>query len=338
MIAWVYGSGFPKSLNIGKVVDKLQGNDREDAGFYESPENTTGWKGQNKVGAVDFGASRYKDGEKRNLTKGTSEWEGWGTALKPALEPITVARKPLSEKTVAENALKWGTGGINIDGCRVGVEERTYKGSGSQPSKLNNHSKGDTGIGMMDGSGKDLEFNVTGRFPANLIHDGSGEVVSLFPNTSSHGGGKTKIQKGYWLKGGYIDYEKLNRFRNDSGSASRFFYCAKASKRERNAGCEELEEKYWHTHINNNNPLGIQGTVEGYSKNNHPTVKPLALMEYLIKLVTPLKGTVLDPFAGSGTTGVACKNLNRNYILIEKEPEYCKIAEERIKNIPANLI
>lgn len=189
MIAWVYGSGFPKSLNIGKAVDKLQGNEREDLGEHVP----FGREGRSGSGKAKFGVEGWDTKPKVHLTKGTSQWEGWGTALKPALEPITVARKPLGEKTVAENCLKWGVGGINIDGCRVGTTEQDkYDLEQRQISK---GSGVETNINF---TGRDLDLKhgvqELGRFPANLIHDGSDEVVGLFPQTKSGGG--VKANKG----------------------------------------------------------------------------------------------------------------------------------------------
>ena len=300
MIAWVYGSGFPKSHNIGKAVDKLQGNKREVVG-----EKECGYQ-------VSISKIRFEQGYRPNLTKststvkidkGTSEWEGWGTALKPAMEPITIARKPLSEKTVAKNVLKWGTGGINIDGCRVGNEELSYRATSYKDAKtgeFSNQSK----INYTTGN-----KIVQGRFPANFIHDDSEEVVSLFPDSKGQQGNIKGTEPSDVTKEIYGKFNQ--RFssikRNDLGSASRFFYCAKTSKSERNKGCEELE-----------------------TTNNHPTVKPIKLIEYLIKLVSRENSIVVDPFIGSGTTAVACKNLNRNFIGIELDEEYCKIANKRL--------
>ena len=203
-IMWLYGSGFPKSHNVGKATGK-------------------------------------------------EEWQGWGTALKPAYEPVVMARKPF-EGTVADNVEKWGTGAINIDACRIEGE----------PIQKNIGFKDEQ---QADGWGTKkciTEVTQIGRFPANVILDEeAGEVL---------------------------------------GEASRFFYCSKVSKKERGAD------------------------------NDHPTVKPIALMEYLIKLVSKEGQTILDPFAGSGSTGIACKNLKRKYILIERDSEYAKIIEARMTN------
>jgi site-specific DNA-methyltransferase (adenine-specific) len=315
MIAWVYGSGFPKSLDIGKAVDNLQGNEREIVG--EKPTLHHGTK--DNVQKYGFATEGNID-----ITKGTSEWEGWGTALKPALEPITVARKPLSEKTVAENCLKWGVGGINIDGCRV-------ESSGKDLEKLNGEwdrewntdystyaDKVGGSAGFNMDSARVENKGITGRFPANLIHDGSDEVVSLFPKV------KTGAIKPYitthepentvasFSKG--MGKGTLRNFTQgcSDGSSARFFYCAKASKSERNKGCDGLEEKV--TKVTNMYEMErTDGTIRELAtkKNNHPTVKPIALMEYLIKLVSRGGAIVLDPFLGSGTTLIACNKLNR---------------------------
>jgi site-specific DNA-methyltransferase (adenine-specific) len=341
MIAWVYGSGFPKSLNIGKAVDKLQGNEREVVGKRNLNQ------GISVRTPTTFNDDAWEGNEE--ITKGTSEWEGWGTALKPALEPITVARKPLSEKTVAENVLKWGTGGINIDGSRVGTEDSLAGGSGRVGGFA-----GKTGGGEL--SDYRVEGNTQGRFPANFCHDGSDEVVELFPNTKSTasaghfrkgnvvGDGRTSVAAGQFGDGAWIEGSK----HNDSGSAARFFYCAKASKSERNRGCEGLEEVVSGTKTNERTfsddfrEFG-DGVSSGHKnlqpqKNNHPTVKPIALMEYLVRLVSKEDATVLDPFAGSGSTLIACKKLGRKYIGIEREEEYVKIAEARLNSIPDTLL
>ena len=220
------------------------------------------------------------------------EWQGYGTALKPAWEPVIVARKPI-EGTVANNVLKWGTGGINIDGCRVGTEEDTARARYEVRDTAAPFGRG----AMMGGNGSPL-----GRWPANLIHDGSDEVVSGFPNDTS-----------------------------------RFFYCAKASKRERNAGCEELEEKKRDESRNAKQPSMNGGVGNPYNRgakpvvNHHPTVKPVALMRYLVRLVTPPDGVVLDPFCGSGSTLVGALQEGFRYLGIEKDPDYVNIAYHRTK-------
>ena len=246
-----------------------------------------------------------------------SEFEWIWSALKPALEPITVARKPLSENTVAENVLKWWTGGINIDGSRVGTEEQLGRQQYSKTSALKCSNYED----------KFFEGNVNGRFPANLIHDNSEEVRECFPESKSQSGGnrgKTQI----W--GSATGEQERNGF-DDSGNASRFFksiiYQAKASKSERNMWCEDLEEKQY-SHDGREKPI-----ENAYQSNNHPTVKPIALMEYLVKLVSKEWAIVLDPFAWSGSTLIACKRIDRQYIGIEMTPEYIPIIEARLNAV-----
>jgi DNA modification methylase len=342
MIAWVYGSGFPKSLDVSKAIDKRDAVQEQQARRYRFTEwvRSTGitskqideatqtnmgghyttaasqpaimtrehleacrhllgeipeWVereadirsvesknfaerevvGQKIINGEEGTAGGYKNGiasiQGANIsinrsiditiaaTPEAKQWEGWGTALKPALEPITVARKPLIG-TVAENVLQHGTGGINVDGCRVGG----------------------------------------GRWPANFIHDGSEEATDLL------------------------------------GSAARFFYCAKASKRDRDEGCEGMELVTHQSGMGGAMPVDDDGNArdrfKAQSRNHHPTVKPTDLMRYLCRLVTPPDGTVLDPFMGSGSTGKAAVLEGFRFIGIEREEEYCEIAKARIKH------
>ena len=297
-IQWLYGSGFPKSLNVGKAIDKLQGN---------------------------------------------TQWEGWGTALKPANEPICMARKPLSEKNVALNVLKWGTGAINIDGCRIAYGNETdkrigtdAKAGGSKESLYGDYSN------VKD---KDIKmYKQQGRFPANIILDE--EAGKLLDDQSGILISKWGIQKKYksnqsnkFLKEfneQNVITEKFldsNKFKGDKGGASRFFYCPKPSKAEKNAGCENLIEKLGGSlEGENDKRKGKDQPQLKLTKNNHPTVKPIKLMQYLIRLVTPPNGIVLDPFTGSGTTPIAAYEEGFDYIGFELDPEYFKIAKARIKH------
>jgi DNA modification methylase len=527
MIAWVYGSGFPKSLNIGKAVDKIQGNEREVLGKSPHFDKYNSDK-YVKNNAVEYVGRKTKE-EVGYLTKGASEFEGWGTALKPAVESITVAlkpfntvpycdiierevkellcqlqqlaktvvkssksnqadtkgeldiaqwsveeytsiqeglsvlmgmlqlesertlslnivlswlsilgevlkleskstiemkislitelrtlnslewgnisqsiiqakdsqiniqnadvltviglfiglelklkaiqepfvvenailrerektfapnlspiimsRKPLSEKTVAQNCLKWGVGGINIDECRVEVKDGDQKTRGG----MTGNKSGRVGYMVKDENSTFISKidDTTGRFPANFIHDGSDEVVGLFPQTKSGGGNKNSVnnQEDSFLGTGFGGTGTKTDWKIDSGSASRFFYCAKASKRERNIGCEGLEKKVG---VGNfmaeakwiNDPRSPNGGYEAApskpQSNSHPTVKPIALMEYLVKLVSREGQVILDPFMGSGTTGMACKKLNREFVGIEMMPDYMEIAKARIDGV-----
>ena len=309
---WLYGSGFPKSHNIGKNVDKTLGNVGKVVGEKKLwGANASGGRGnqnKNNYQSTEIGAVKYEE-----IREVCNEWEGWGTALKPAHEPIAVGRKPISESTVAKNVLKHGTGGINIDASRVETNNNlnggTYSGEkrGKDESSQwqNEDRKSGKGSGFTHGCG---EFKQpTGRFPANIMHDGSEEVVKLFPETApSPEITKNKNSNAPQTNNTYGQYSDKGRVingHNDKGSASRYFYCPKVSKKERG------------------------------ENNKHPTVKPQELMKYLIRMVTPKGGTVLDPFMGSGSTGMAAKDLEFNFIGIEMDEEYFKICQERIEEI-----
>ncbi len=320
-------SGFPKSLNIGKAVDKLQGNEREKIG--EKPTLHHGTK--DNVQKYGFAT----DGN-IEITKGTSEWEGWGTALKPAHEPIVLARKPLSEKTVAENCLKWGVGGLNIDGCRVEAKDQDILDAAVK------RMTGNKAVGWKNTSSNGIQpISKQGRFPANFIHDGSQEVLDLFPETKSirskRGGNVNSGSERYqWNKGDKEEFNKEDAYEcgfDDSGSASRFFYCVKAHSSERNAGLDNCGGGGITSPIDDDGKIivsgdkgcaGKYGSAKAIAKNDIATLKPINLMRYLVRLVTPLKGIVVDPFAGSGTTGIACVIEGFNYILFEKRERFAK--------------
>jgi DNA modification methylase len=324
MIEWVYGSGFPKSLNISKAMEGVIG--KQGKGFKSAGDD--GRK-------AEFKQDLSKRSDYGYVWKPTDEnakqWEGWGTSLKPAHEPICMARKPLAEKTVAENVLKYGTGGIDIDGSRVGTDTITVnRHSGYNSNSLVESTKG---------KWKGEQEQVSGRFPANLIHDNSEEVRECFPETKS---GALKPYKENHQNASSYKFEREKTFEQEANScnASRFFksilYYPKSSKSERNKGCEELEEKAKVFNGQSDKPSEDMKDVEKRfttlpKANNHPTVKPIALMEYLIKMVTPKGGTVLDPFAGSGSTLVASKQNGYQYIGIEMTEEYIPIIEARLK-------
>jgi site-specific DNA-methyltransferase (adenine-specific) len=349
-IMWVYGSGFPKSHNIGKAVDKIEGNEREvvdtkeqtGAKFKEwsNDPNETRWHNQgfNKV-----------DGKQFDITKGNSEWEGWGTALKPSHEPIVMARKPLSEKSVAENVLRWGTGGLNIDVSRIGLTSQKdlddYRFN--MDGNLRTTKKDGEKLGMYDGGWKVEKVQKElpeGRWPANIIFDEEAGQVLDQQSGISKTNQKQKDRSGLTSKNAITPFKRGATIeRQDKGGASRFFYCPKASKKDRDEGLDEFENKTGSEitgrkegsaglvmEDDKQNPYA--GKASPINKNNHPTVKPTELMLYLIKLVTPVNGTVMDCFLGSGSTGKAAVRGGFDFIGIEKEEEYIKIAEARIKN------
>jgi DNA modification methylase len=333
-IMWIYGSGFPKSHNIGKAVDKLEGNEREvvdtkeqtGAKFKEwsNDPNETRWHNQgfNKV-----------DGKQFDITKGNSDWEGWGTALKPAHEPIVMARKPF-KGSVAENVLEWGTGGINVDGCRIGTDDKL-----SRPFNI---PKDKNTYGEYKQLGNPNNNPEGGRFPANIIFDEeAGKILNeqsgnkKSTKRGAHNNKKTEHTNTYTPP--QAMYSDANTY-GDEGGASRFFYCPKASKKDRNEGCDEFEEKVSTKQFmdGSNNVMHSDGSVRKnapiLNKNSHPTVKPTDLMAYLIRLVTPKGGVVLDPFMGSGSTGKAAVREGMNFIGIEREEEYMEIAKSRIEH------
>ena len=261
-IMWIYGSGFPKSHNLG---------------------------------------------------------DGWGTALKPAHEPIVMARKFI-EGTNKNNREKYGTGGINIDGCRVGKEILEEQIAG-RSNKIGTFERKDM-----------ITPKREGRYPANVMHDGSDVVQDIFPKTSKSTGGKTKSAFGdiYGNYSGDVLSSSAGGF-GDEGSAARYFYCPKTSKSERNEGLFEFDDKQYSHDGRKKSIENPYQRNKSISKNSHPTVKPFELMKYLCRLVTPKGGTVLDPFMGSGSTGMAAKDEGFNFIGIEREKEYFKISEQRIK-------
>jgi len=236
-------------------------------------------------------------------TPDAERWQGWGTALKPAWEPVILARKPLAG-TVAANVLAHGTGALNIDGCRIGTET----------VRINTFDDGAKPFG--NGAGHPYTGRAsTGRWPANLIHDGSDEVTALFPETI---GGVRPARRNVSIFGAGNGTNDGTRIDYDTGSAARFFYCAKASKADRDEGCEGLGGD------------DTRGRPTPCNHNHHPTVKPTALMRYLCRLITPPGGIILDPFCGSGSTGKAATLEGFEFIGIDTDADYLAIAEARI--------
>jgi DNA modification methylase len=412
-IMWLYGSGFPKSLDVSKAIDKGMGENLQRrlrftewmrstgvtasqanealqnagaispngtmAGHYfdrtqpaiatadlfdllrpllpEVPEEIerlvaertgiewTAYKNREVfserpafgIGANGFAYGGHSEGATMKVTAPATpeaqQWQGWGTALKPAHEPIVVARKPLIG-TVANNVLTYGTGALNIDGSRVGTKARYNAHAGNKDTGFtagDDRSAASKGLYAGNSDGGSI---VEGRWPANVIHDGSDEVLAGFPMTGSSKASMRGV--------GYTDsdiygtgdgeFDTLRGF-NDSGSAARFFYCAKASKSERNAGLEGLPERRESDRerddgVGGDNPRNRTNEAR---QNFHPTVKPLALMRYLIKLVTPPGGIVLDPFLGSGTTAVAATLEGFDWIGCEMTEDYWPIIEARVE-------
>ena len=337
IIVHIFGSGFPKSQNISKAIDKAAGVERElirRTNFDGSP-----------VGHHDSSKKGWKNSSDNNLTLSdkpitpeAKTWDGFGTALKPSNEHWILARKPLSEKTVAKNVLKHGTGGINIDESRIATSEADCK----KTNRLNH--KGDFEWGhnintaFKMGQGADI---TQGRFPANTIVDESAvdDLDGQSGVSKSTGGSGEATQKSTLKFGGEYckGYKPLARANQgglgDSGGASRFFYCPKASKKDKEKGLDSLDEKI--SGLGDDRPSGqsmqrLDGRADRKVKNTHPTVKNTQLMSYLIKLITPPGGVVLDPFMGSGSTGVSAVREGFGFVGIEREKEYFKIASTRV--------
>jgi DNA modification methylase len=337
-IAWVYGSGFPKSLDVSKAIDKSAGADREVVGKRAHPTLKDTTKIEESANAAHGNNTWAREWDlTAPATDAAKQWEGWGTALKPAMEPIVLVRKPL-EGTVAQNVMKHGVGGINIDGCRVEASVKDIEEMQGRSGKSTENNIYGKGIGQE----VMWEANNKGRFPANFIHDGSEEVVSLFPDSKGQiapvkGTEPSRTgQNGIYGTYGRTSFEKREE---DDLSAARFFYCAKASASDRDEGLDDFELKKaaglpMRKAGVENSGEGLDGTKtfrDTKRKNIHPTTKPTTLMRYLCRLITPPGGTILDPFMGSGTTGKAAMYEGFNFVGVELMPEYMEIAEARIR-------
>ena len=340
-IAWIYGSGFPKSLDVSKAIDKRAGAEREVVGTAIRQNAIFAISGSGALQPQFANGSAYELKDKP-ATLEAKEWQGWGTALKPAFEPVVVGRKPLVG-TVAENVLQWGVGGLNIDGSRITVDPN------DPVNKAQYHNKPNAIYGKyadkVDGNITSMKPHEGGRWPANVILDevSAGLLDEQSGATkSANGGGIRKTALGRMNDDGWQPKETEMPGYGDSGGASRFFYVAKASKRDRNEGLEELEKREFSDRKKQNHFTTICGkhhTQRDVCKcehvqmvtNFHPTVKPTQLMRYLIKLVTPAGGVVLDPFTGSGSTGKAALLDGYRFIGAELTEEYLPIIEGRLR-------
>lgn len=304
-VMWLFGQGFPKSHDLAKAIDKKLGAE----GSYGAA------KSEAHAGWINRGALRGDEGNEgyqrpwmqdqeavdRNArlyepaTEEAMEWSGYGTALKPAYEPIILARKPLSEKSIAENVLRWGTGAINVDGCRIEAADGVPIFAGRREDAVNCYGNG------KNGSNRTGEI-ASGRWPANIAHDGSSEVIDLFPHS---GGGRFPANRGSGgiACDGHRGQSGLQERKTSAGSADRFFYCAKATKADR-------------------------------ADSKHPTVKPVRLLRWLIRMICPPGGLILDPFAGTGTTAEAAHLEGRNAILVERERQYQVDIARRLTQVP----
>ena len=302
-IAWLYGSGFPKSLDVSKAIDKAAGAERAKVPATGGLANN---KNLNDDGWAKIGQPNPMMDSGTPASDAAQQWQGWGTALKPAFEPIVVARKPLDAKTVAANVLAHGTGALNIDGSRVGgAFESGWSKSGSKASE-------NTSMSGANYARDPKPDNAAGRWPANVVLDESqAAALDLQSGVSKSSGVINRWDDGAKPFGGGAGHEYTSvRGVADEGGASRFFYTAKANKKERPA-------------------------VGGVT---HPTVKPLALMQYLVRLVTPVGGVVLEPFAGSGATVEAAILEGFDVIAVEREESYLPLVVERVKRAKGLMV
>ena len=366
-IQWIYGSGFPKSHNISKAIDKTNGNERKILGVNKNGKGSDSGSGTYNM---NNGKSTMKKEffVTESITEESKKWEGWGSALKPANEPIVLARKPLEKGlSIAENVMKYGTGAINIDASRIeNFNNEHFRPLVKKQGNFNNDVEKEW----------QPENNPLGRFPANIIfthhadcvcqffkYEGEEEIneewtcfeycpIKILDEQSGvlnkQAFSKTDDKSGW--QNSYVGGNEVNAVERklylDEGGASRFFYVAKASQWERNYGCEQIEEKlsasseFRPNHLEktqngeNGNPYGRWKPL----KNNHPTIKPIKLMQYLVRMITPPNGIVLDPFCGSGTTGIACKIDDFEFVGLELNEEYVQIAQTRIEYFDAEKV
>ncbi len=323
-LMWVYGSGYPKSHNVSKAIDKTLGAEREKVRVKPRPD-TSG----TMCGSTDTRPWIEKSREvgyhevagDEPVTDEAKQWRGWGTALKPAYEPIILARRPL-EGSVANNVMKHGVGGLNIDACRVGDEVMAVTRSDGQVVSGNRAMSGGN-------TGRIQAGEAVGRWPSNVLHDGSDEVLGAFARCVDHKKSVVKNRRRETTDDAPPNY-LIRRDMVVDASDARFFYSAKADRDERDKGMGKAPLKA---------AGGMQGRHDGtlaggvvMGKNDHPTVKPVALMRWLVKLVCPEGGLILDPFAGSGSTGVAAVREGRRCLLVESHAPYFEIIKARVGN------
>lgn len=350
LAAWGFGSGFPKSLDVSKAIDKAAGAEREVLAEGAPVKRMIPGADQNSTG------SWIKDDGREFVPQVTApardaarQWEGWGTALKPAFEPIVMARKPLVG-TVSENVQAFGTGALNINGCRIETDDDlnggAYAEAGGREASQSMNASGMNVAGKTVGT----QFvQPAGRWPANLLHDGSEEVLSVFPDapgalapvTGNEPSSSTSAVYGKFKRAasdrtgepssnsdnlGAVGFKMKPGARREATSAARFFYVPKASRADRHEGLEDPGPQFEMGRL----PHDASEVMTAGKGNHHPTVKPTELMRYLVRLVTPPGGVVLDPFMGSGSTLKAAELEGFDGIGIEREGPYVEIARRRV--------
>jgi DNA modification methylase len=330
MISWISNKTFPKSLNIGKAIDKAAGAEREVIGQRTDGMSETamkpdkGWNANSMTNVIDI---------TKPATDEAKQWDGWGTGLKPTVEPIVMARKPV-EGTIANNVLTYGTGGLNIDGSRIVADDQDVLDAAVK------RMSGNSVKGQLNFAGNQTikPNSAQGRWPANIILDPyTAELLDEQSGQVKGNPGAKQTTDFRFMNDANGKQNLIQGDRKDIGGASRFFYVAKASKRDRNEGLEELPDGQIYPQNNSLERKELNSTASTKAKNFHPTVKPTSLMEYLIKLVTPPNGTVLDPFTGSGSTGKAAILQGFDFIGIEMTEDYLPIIEGRLKHAEAKV-
>lgn len=326
-LQWIFGSGFPKSLDISKAVDKCFGKTGKTV--------ATETRMNEPSGIVSVGQGERKQIERRIVeaeSAAAAAWKGWGTALKPANEPIVLARKPLEKDIVAKNVLKYGTGGINVDAGRIESPDTDLSAVHRCTAKQPGHT-----VTLNVPGHNQAMYSPKGRFPSNVLLDET--AAAMLDEQSGESRSVVRHPTGGVLGHHHGQERKLKdqtiRGLSDSGGASRFFYVAKTSKHERNYGLEHLPSKSYKMNAPPKSGHEKNADLEGklHNNNNHPTVKPFTLMRYLVRLITPPGGVVLDPFLGSGTTGAVAVACGFRFIGIEKEPQYMEIAKGRLESV-----
>ena len=328
VVCWLYGSGFPKSLDVSKAIDATVRLGGSNTRLLRQTEQETGGAPYVKTAPNNGMMNPAREWQRREWSPTTADaqqWAGWGTALKPAWEPVIVARKPLVG-TVAANVTRYGTGALNIDGCRVGAEGGTTRSG--QPTHLSPSGAFTTGHGIAT-----LD---AGRWPANVMHDGSDEVVAGFPTTGPAQASMRGDRTGVVMDADWGGPNTLRGHNDAGGSAARYYYCAKASRADREEGCDHLPARTGAEAVErDDDTAGLQSPRAGAGRtadtvrNFHPTVKPTDLMRYLARLVTPPDGLLLDPFMGSGSTGKGALLEGFRFVGIDLDPAHVAIAEAR---------
>lgn len=341
VILWMFGSAMPKGQNVGKMLEAKTKYGKSNSRSLRELELTEGEGSYTKIAPNNGIMGEMKEFE-RKYYQPDNEWNDWNSVLKPAYEPVIMARKPL-EGTIAENIMKYHTGALNIGECRISFQSDTdyaITANKNQHEKFGTKPMTDNIVYGDFSMVQPKNYASSGRYPANIIHDGSDEVIKNMPNTK--GNNSSDLGDYGYCFGANRSNKRMAPGYDDEGSAARYFYCAKASSQDREEGLEHFVKKPMY---DDDHKFGYGNTEDDNfgdrianvkRANTHVTVKPCDLMKYLVRLISPKGATILDPFMGSGSTGKAIafenkeRDANYSFIGIEKEKEYCEIAQARI--------